>query len=124
MVNLAMGWGVIIRKKNYLLFSCFRACRSFLSKKNQQEKNGNRLIRGYTFPPPYWQIANIFPVFSYEGFPKQDLKFEQNPFVDSKYIGCAQSNVIPTTDGFVGVVNVLFVSVTIINECTVNIFTI
>ena len=67
-VNLAMGCGGVIIRFFYLLFSCFRACRSFLSKKNQQEKTGNRLVRGYT-PPPYWQNANIFPVFSYEGFP-------------------------------------------------------
>ena len=36
-----------------LLFTCFRAYRSFLSNKSfLQEKNGNILVGGY--PPPYW----------------------------------------------------------------------
>ena len=26
------------------------------------------MVRGYA-PPPFWQIANIFPFLSYEGFP-------------------------------------------------------
>ena len=35
------------------------------------EKNGNyqSSLKGGGVPP-YWQNANIFPVFSYEGFPK------------------------------------------------------
>ena len=65
-----MGGGVIIGKYFYSLFTCFCAYRSFLSNKIfVQEKTGNILVGGY--PPPYWQKTNIFPVFSYEAFPKQ-----------------------------------------------------
>ena len=28
--------------------------------------------------PPYWQNANIFPVFSYEGFPYWKMKIYQH----------------------------------------------